>query len=104
VTQREDWKRCNDLYCNWMGFEAVESGYDSQAAWDAKEPYLKARMAYREKYGEAFNSDAEPESSILDDADELGLRVEYAKYLETCRGRGMGFEEWKANREVIETI
>jgi hypothetical protein len=102
MTQHEDWKRCNDLYCNWMGFECVESGYDSQAAWEAKEPYIKACIVYRAKYGVAFSSDAEPETSILEDTEELGLRVEYAKYLETCRSRGMDFEEWKTNQEVMD--
>jgi hypothetical protein len=100
MTQLTDWKHCKELHDGWMYFEAVESGYDAKAAWAAKEPYLKAFMAYEKKYGEAFNPEAEPETSIMEDAEELGLRVEYAQYLETCRGRGMGFEDWVAERAI----
>jgi hypothetical protein len=60
MTQHDDWKQCNELYCDWMGYEAVESGYDFKAAWAAKEPYLKAFMEYHKKYGEMFNPEREP--------------------------------------------
>jgi hypothetical protein len=71
MTQQTDWTKLNDLYCGYMYFAAAESGYDSRAAWAAKEPYLKARMEYEEKYGVAFNPENKPDTTILESAAEM---------------------------------
>jgi hypothetical protein len=100
MTQLEDWKRCKELHDGRMYHEAAESGYDSKAAWAAKEPYLKAIVEYEEKYGEMFNPEREPETSIMEDFDELGLRIEYNAFLCTPGSPLWDFETWCANREA----
>lgn len=102
MTKLTDWKRCNELYCEWMYWEAAERGYDARAAAAAERPYVEAFMAYKEKYGEMFNPERKPEeTSILDDASELGLRVEYHKFLTAPGTPRMEFEAWKASRETV---
>lgn len=71
MTKLDDWNKCNELYCGWMYYEAAERGYDARAAGAAQHEYIKARMAYQEKYGEPFNPSADPKTSILEDAAEL---------------------------------
>ena len=101
MTQLTDWKHCKELHDGWMYHEAVESGYNAKAAWGAKEPYLKAFMAYHEKYGEIFNPEAEPETSIMEDTSELGLRIKYNAFLCTPGSPLWDFEQWKVNREAV---
>ncbi|OWK39471.1 hypothetical protein [Fimbriiglobus ruber] len=97
MNQLTDWKRCYALWGAWMYHEAAESCYDARAADAAKEPYLKESIAYLEKYGVLFNPECEPETSILEDIEELGQRLLYGKYLDSCRGPAVEFEEWVAS-------
>lgn len=71
MTKLEDWEKCNELYCSWMYWEAVESRYNAKAAYEAQKPYLKAFTEYQEKYGVMFNPEVKPETTILEDAAEL---------------------------------
>ncbi|OWK41979.1 hypothetical protein [Fimbriiglobus ruber] len=100
MNQLTDWKRCYELWGALMYHEAAETGYDAEAAAGPRAAYDRAYSEFREKYGEAFNPDCEPETSILEDIRELGLRLLYGRYLDTCRGRGMEFEEWVAGQAV----
>lgn len=40
------------------------------------------------------------ETSILDDAEELGLRVEYHEYLSTPGSRNLDFNQWRSMMET----
>ncbi|OWK35163.1 hypothetical protein [Fimbriiglobus ruber] len=101
MTKLDDWNHCNKLWGAWMYHEAAETGYDAEAAAGPRAAYDQAYSEFCAKYGEAFNPHCKPEeTSILDDIRELGLRLLYGRYLDTCRGRAMEFEEWVVGQAV----
>ncbi len=101
MTQLSDWKRCYALWSTYMYHEAVEIGYDPAAAAGPGAAFAKANSEYSKKYGEAFNPNCEPETSILDDAEEIGLRVQYNAFLGTPGTDPLDFEQWLARREAV---
>jgi hypothetical protein len=94
MTKHDDWLKCKELRDGWMYEEAAETGYSSTAAEAAKRPYLEAFSNYQEKYGEMFNPEREPETSILEDAEELrGLSQAFLDSIEADRADAKAYAQ-----------
>lgn len=80
--------------------EIIEEAIDEMLSWHENEQ-ISGRVDYPVKIPSAlsFNVRSTPvETTIGEDMNELGLRIQYAGYLRTNKSACLNFEEWKEGR------